>query len=169
VLFVAVIGISAYRTSVSFLRSAFSVKVNTFGNQARVDGNSEAAFEWLDGHAGDDDVVVNEPNVDGSLWMYAQHNVTPLIGLRPVGPLPDRSASEDWDGRRYVVRHIHELGENPRVGQLVRKYRARWIYFDTRRFPLTSHEIRIDEIRRNQRIREVLHRDTVHVFEIRGV
>jgi hypothetical protein len=165
-LFVAFLGVTAYSTSVSFLRTAFAVEVNTFGNQARVDEDSEAAFQWLDAHTGPDDTVVNEPNVDGSLWMYTQHGVKPLLGLRLVGSSPSQSASQDWDDRNYLVRHIEQVGENPRVDQLARKNRSRWIYFDERTFPLERHDLKIDAIRGNPRISEVFHRNAVHVFRI---
>jgi hypothetical protein len=165
-LFTAFVGVPAYRANVSFLRSAFAVKLATFGNQARVDGDSEAAFQWLDAHSERHDTVVNEPNVDGSLWMYTQHGVKPLMGLRLVDSFPNHATSRDWNNRRYVMRHIHELGEDARVEQLVRDYGARWIYFDERTFPVTTHELKIDEIRSSPRIHEVFHHNTVHVFKI---
>jgi len=140
--------------------------MKTFGNQARVDESSEAAFRWLDSHARSNDIVVNEPNVDGSLWMYTQHGVKPLLGLRLVGSLPSQSASNDWDNRSYLVQHIQDLGEDPRIEQLVSEYGARWIYYDARTFPLATHVLNVDKLRRNPRIREVLRHDTVHVFEI---
>jgi hypothetical protein len=164
-LFTAFVGLPAHQTSVSFLRNALSVKLATFGNQARVDRSSEAAFQWLDAHNDREDTVVNEPSVDGSLWMYTQRGVKPLMGLRLVD-FPDESTSRDWNNRRYLVRHVQELGDDPRVEQLVRDYQARWIYFDARTFPAATHELRINGIRSNPRIREVFHHDTVHVFKI---
>jgi Family of unknown function (DUF6541) len=165
-LFAVLVGLPAFRTSASFLRSSFAVKPATFGNQARVDGSSEAAFRWLDVHSDRADTVVNEPNVDGSLWMYTQRGVKPLLGLRLLDSFQYESVSRDWNDRRYVVRHIHELGQDARVEQLVRDYQARWIYFDERTFPVARHELKIDEIRGNPRIHEVFHRNTVHVFKI---
>jgi hypothetical protein len=164
--FAVFVGLPAYRTSASYLRSSFAVKPATFGNQARVDGSSEAAFRWLDAHTDRSDTVVNEPSVDGSLWMYTQHGVKPLLGLRLVDSFPDESVERDWNNRRYVMRRIHELGQDARVEQLVRDYQARWIYFDERTFPVATHELKIEEIRRNPRIREVFRRESVYVFKI---
>jgi hypothetical protein len=167
-LFIAFVGFHAYRTGWAFLRSAFAVRPATFGNQARVDGSSEAAFEWLAANGKRNDTVVNEPNVDGSLWMYTLQGVKPLMGLRLVGSPPSQSASRDWNDRRYLVQHIHELGTNPRVAQLAHDFDARWVYFDERNFPVARHEMRIDAIRSNPHISEVFRRDTVHVFRIEG-
>jgi hypothetical protein len=168
-LFIAFVGFTGYRTSRSFLRSAFTVKVGTFGNQARVDGRSEAAIRWLDGHRSPNDTVVNEPRVDGSLWMYAKGHVKPLLGFDIPTSSADHAARRDWEDRHYVVRHVHELGDNERVDRLVREYRARWVYFDDRRFPVTRRELKTDSLRGNPRFSEVFRQGAVHVFRINGV
>jgi D-galactosaminyltransferase len=163
-LFVALVAVPGYRTSWAFLRSTFTVKVGTIGNQARVDGSSEAAFQWLESHADASDTVVNDPVADSSLWMYALYGVKPLIGWAP----PTRNLS-DYRNRRYVVQHVNRLGEDVRVEQLLQKYRARWIYFDERRFPLQRHALKLEALRRHPRIDEVFHRNGVSIFKIKAV
>lgn len=168
-LFTAFVGFPGYRTSWSFLHSAFAVKPTTYGNQARVDASSEAAFEWLDAHGERNDTVINEPQIDGSLWMYAQRGVKPLMAWDPPISFASESTAMDWRNRRYLIQHVHELGNDPSVEPLVRRYRARWIYVDDRTFPTGRHELKVDELRSNPHISEVFRRSTVHVFRIDAV
>jgi hypothetical protein len=163
-LFISFVAFPSYRANWAFLRSAFSVKPGTLGNQARVDRSSEAAFQWLDSHTDDSDTVISEGNVDSSLWMYALHGVKPLIGL-PYS-FADRVASRDYQGRRYVVQHIDQLGKDARVDELVRHYRARWIYYDSRTFPIAAHALNIEALRSHAAIEEVFHRNGVSVFKV---
>jgi hypothetical protein len=107
--------------------------------------------------------------VDGSLWMYAKGEVKPLLGFDIPTSSASRSALQDWEDRHYLVRHVHELGHNGRVDRLVRDYRAQWIYFDERRFPVTKRELKIDSLRGNLRFLEVFRQGPVHVLRINGV
>jgi len=165
--FVVFVGIPAYRTSWSFVQSAFSIKLATAGNQARVDSTSEAAFRWLATHSNGNETVINEPTADGSLWMYAQDGVKPLLGwATPPFSFADQSGRRDWENRRDLIREIDEPNLTARVERLIRDYHARWIYFDSRTFPFATHELDLDALRNSAHISEVFHRDTVYVFEI---
>jgi hypothetical protein len=166
-LFTLVVGIPAYRTSWSFLHNALAVRIMTAGNQARVDSDSEAAFQWLAMHTNENETVINEPTADGSLWMYAQRGVKPLLALAPEFSSDDQSARRDWENRRDLVRQIDEPDLTPRLERLIRDYHARWIYFDSRTYPLGTHDLDLDALRNSPHISEVFHRDTVYIFEIK--
>ena len=113
IVFGAFSGLHAYRANKLLLRDSLSVNA-TPSSQARVDRNAEAAFRWLHDHGRRDETVVNEPNVDGSLWMYAQEGVKPLLGWAPtsLSSFRERYATRDWKGRVYLVSHIQHPGED---------------------------------------------------------
>jgi hypothetical protein len=157
VVFAATVGYNAYRSSTDLLRHSFEVN-------ARVTPESEAAFSWLHDHAGPGEVVVNDLNADGSLWMYALDDVPPLFAVHPIST--DRAANADWDDRRYIVQHINRLGVDPRVGALLQRFHARWVYFDERLFDLFHHTMQLDALEHNPRLQPVFERGTVHVFRI---
>jgi hypothetical protein len=157
VVFAAAIGYNGSRTSVRLLRRSFSV-------DARVTPASLAAFRWLHDRAGDDDVIINDVNADGSLWMYAFQSLRPLFAIEPV--FSDRAAVNDWNDRIYLLDHIGELGGNARADDLVRKYHARWVYFDESVFTLFHHRLHLDALMRNKNLQLAFERGTVHVFRI---
>ncbi len=157
VVFSATLGYDGYRTSTRVLRRSFEV-------DARVTHDSEAAFAWLHDHAGRDDVVVNDVNADGSLWMYALEGLHPLFAVGPI--FSDRSAVADWNARMYIVKHIDQLGVDSRVDNLVQRYHARWVYFDEKLFDLFHHTMQLDALMQNPRLQLSFQRGTVHVFRI---
>jgi hypothetical protein len=157
VVFAATVGYNAYRSSTDLLRDSFE-------NNARVTPDSEAAFSWLRQHAARGDVVVNDVNADGSLWMYALDNVPPLFAVQPIST--DRAAQADWNAREYIVQHINRLGVDPRVDALLQRFHARWVYFDERLFGLFHHTMQLDALEHNPRLQVAFERGTVHVFRI---
>jgi uncharacterized protein DUF6541 len=165
--FTVLTGAHAYTASRSFLHDSLTVN-STLSSQARVDRAAEAAFRWLHDHVHGDETVVNEANVDGSLWMYPQEGVRPLLGWAPssLSSFREKYATTDWMNRTYLLANVERVGENPRVDELVDKYNARWVYFDDRNFPLTRHVLRLDGLRKSAHISEVFHRNHVHVFRV---
>jgi hypothetical protein len=157
VVFAATVGYNAYRSSTDLLRDSFEAN-------ARVTPDSEAAFSWLHQHAAGGDVVVNDVNADGSLWMYALDDVPPLFAVQPIST--DRAAQADWNARKYIVQHINRLGVDPRVDALLRRFHARWVYFDERLFGLFRHTMQLDALEHNPRLQIAFERGTVHVFRI---
>ena len=119
---------------------------------------------WLHDHAGRDDVVVNDVNADGSLWMYALEGLHPLFAVGPI--FSDRAAVADWNDRKYIVTHIDQLGVDSRVDNLVQRYHARWVYFDQKLFDLFRHTMHLDALMQNPRLQLSFQRGTVHVFRI---
>jgi len=160
-------GIHAYTANESFLHDSLTVN-STLSSQARVDRADEAAFRWMHDHVHEDETVVNEADVDGSLWMYAQDGVRPLLGWAPssLASFREKYATSDWKNRTYLLTNVERVGENRRVDELVDKYNARWVYFDDRNFPLTRHVLRLGGLRQSAHISEVFHRNHVHVFRI---
>jgi hypothetical protein len=157
VAFGATVGYNAYRSSTDLLRHAFE-------RNARVTPDSRAAFGWLHRHIGPGEVVVNDLNADGSLWMYALDDVPPLFAVRPIST--DRAALADWDARKYIAQHIDRLGIDPRVDALLQRFHGRWVYFDEQLFDLFHHTMRLGALVANPRLRQVFQRGTVHVFRI---
>ena len=146
-----------YRSSTDLLRDSFE-------KNARVTPDSEAAFSWLHQHAARGDVVVNDVNADGSLWMYALDDVPPLFAVQPIST--DRAAQADWNACEYIVQHINRLGVDPRVDALLQRFHARWVYFDERLFGLFHHTMQLDALEHNPRLQVAFERGTVHVFRI---
>jgi hypothetical protein len=163
-------GAHAYKANQGYLHDSLTVN-STLSSQARVDRAAEAAFRWLHHHVHGDETVVNEASVDGSLWMYAQEGVKPLLGWAPtsLSSFREKYATSDWKNRVYLLANVERIGENPRIAELAHEYNARWIYFDDRNFPLTRHILRLDGLRQNAHISEVFHRNHVHVFRINQV
>ncbi|MDQ1458060.1 MAG: hypothetical protein QOH28_3680 [Actinomycetota bacterium] len=155
--FSTTVGYHGYRASTRLLRRSFKV-------DARVTHESEAAFAWLREHSSRSDVVVNDVNADGSLWMYALEGLHPLFAVGPI--FSDRAAVADWNDRKYLVEHINQLGIDRHTDELVRRYDARWVYFDEQLFSLFHHTMRLDALRRNGRLQLAFERGTVHVFRI---
>jgi hypothetical protein len=168
VVFVAFAGLHAYRANESSLHDSLTVN-STLSSQARVDGPVEAGFRWLGRHVRNNDTVVNEASVDGSLWMYPLDDVKPLIGWGPITleSFREKYATRDWDDRQRVLNSIARVGEDRRVTDLARRYNAKWIFLDERESLLTKHVLQLETLRRNGRISEVFHRGPVHVFSIR--
>jgi len=160
-------GARAYTGSQSFLHDSLTVN-STLSSQARVDRADEAAFRWMHDHVHEDETVVNEADVDGSLWMYAQDGVRPLLGWAPssLSSFHEKYATSDWKNRTYLLTNVERVGQNRRVDELVDKYNARWVYFDDRNFPLTRHVLRLDGLRQSAHMSQVFHRNHVHVFRI---
>jgi hypothetical protein len=157
VAFAAAIGYPGQRSSVSLLRRSFVT-------DARVTPASLAAFSWLHAHSGKNDVIVNDLNGDGSLWMYAFQRLHPLFAIKPI--FSDRAAVGDWNDRLYLLDHLDDLGSDSRADAFATKYRARWIYFDETVFGLFHHRLRLDALVHNKNLQLVFERGTVHVFRI---
>jgi len=157
VVFAATLGYDGYRTSTRVLRHSFEV-------DARVTPASEAAFAWLHDHAGRSDVVVNDVNADGSLWMYALKGLHPLFAVGPI--FSDRAAVADWNDRMYLVKHIDQLGVDSHLDDLVQRYHARWVYFDEKLFDLFRHTMHLGALMQNPRLQLSFQRGSVHVFRI---
>jgi len=157
VVFGATLGYDGYRSSTRVLRRSFAV-------DARVTPASEAAFTWLHDHEGRDDVVVNDVNADGSLWMYALAGLHPLFAVGPI--FSDRAAVADWNDRMYIVKHIDQLGVDSHLDDLVQRYHARWVYFDQKLFDLFRHTMHLDALMQNPLLQLSFQRGSVHVFRI---
>jgi hypothetical protein len=167
VAFVALAGLHAYRANESSLHDSLRVN-STFSSQARVDNAVEDGFRWLRDHVGPDETVVNEPSVDGSLWMYPQEDVKPLMGWGPasLASFREKYATEDWTDRVDLLKNTARIGNDPQIAELARRYNARWIFFDERDYLLTEHALELDALRENGSLTEVFHRGPVHIFSI---
>jgi uncharacterized protein DUF6541 len=139
------------------------------GLDAPVTAASQRGFRYLHQHSARGDVVVNDM-VDGSTWMYAEAGVAPLFGVRAGdGNIIDvlRHETRDLLQRNYLARHVDEVGRNPTVDDSVRRFRARWVYFGESTFrPHFTRWLRLPELRRNPRLREVYDRGGIHVFRV---
>ncbi|MDQ1435359.1 MAG: hypothetical protein QOF59_2175 [Actinomycetota bacterium] len=157
VLFGAVVGYDASRSSTDLLRTLFEA-------DARVTPDSKAAFAFLRQRIKPGEVVVNDINADGSLWMYALADLRPLFAVHPISS--DRAALADWDARTYLVKHIDDLDADPRAEALRTRYHAGWVYFDDKLFDLFHHTMQLDALKHDPRLHLAFERGTVHVFRI---
>ena len=162
--FVAFSGFHAYRANESSLHDSLTVN-SSLSSQARFDDAVKDGFGWLRDHVRSDETVVNEPNVDGSLWMYPLEGVRPLMGISPIA-LTSFREKYATSGRVELLDNVARIGEDPRVAELARKYNAGWIFFDERYYPLTRHALDRDALRQNEHISEVFRRGPVHVYRI---
>src|SRR5207237_9988981 len=90
---------------------------------ARLTSASLAALSWLHAHSGKNDLIVNDINADGSLWMYAFRRLHPLFAIKPI--FSDRASVGDWTDRLYLLDHLDKLGNNSRADTFATTYRAR--------------------------------------------
>ena len=163
-------GVHAARVAGDFVHTSFSPGTRfspVLESQAAVDSDSLAAFAWLRAHVAKDDTVANEPFVDGSLWMYAQSHVAPLVGMYEglATKLPP-----DLADRVYLSRSVQRLGQDRRATLLARRYRTRWIYHDERSFGVFSRaairRVPLAELMQNPNLGLVFHQGSAFVFEV---
>jgi hypothetical protein len=157
VVFTGAVGVPGLREGRRLLRSSFE-------HDALVTANARAAFRYLDRNAGPSDVVIDDLSVDGSLWMYAERGLRPLVAIKPLSS--SGKAIEDWNERVFLLTHLDQVGRGTRADDLVRRYRVRWIYFNERRFGFLHHSIKLPTLEQNPHLRERFHRGDVHVYEI---
>ncbi len=158
VVFAATVGYNAYRSSTDLLRHSFETN-------ARVTPESEAAFSWLHDHAGPRRRRRERRerrrialDVRARRRAPAFRRTPHLHRSRP--PTPTGTIAE------YIVQHINQLGVDPRIGALLQRFHARWVYFDERLFDLFHHTMQLDALEHNPRLQPVFERGTVHVFRI---
>jgi Bacterial Ig domain len=151
-LFIAVVGIHGYRNTKSMLHNAYAVQ--------GVRPASLQAYNWLGRHSQEHDTVINDAETDGSLWMYPYARLNPLFGF------PTSASRSDQSQRIFLRNNIASVGRDPSVDDAARKFRARWIYLDTRTFPNTRHSLNLDAIKSNPNLVEVFRHRTVHVFKV---
>lgn len=121
-----------------------------------------AAFDYLGAHVGSREQVLTDGDVDGSLWMYAFSGAAPVFAL---------TSSFEREGvyapsRRYLRNHITEVATNPRVRELLQRYNVRYVYYGTKVFEGSHHQLDLDELRATPELREVFQRGGAHVFEV---
>ena len=155
--FVAAIGFSGYRSNSRVLKRSFTA-------DPRVTDSSLAAFRWLHQHTGANDVIVNDENADGSLWMYAFQGLHPLFGVEPIFSNP--AAKTDWNDRLYLLNHLGELGGNHRADTLLQHFQARWVYFDKSVFDLFHHQLNLQSLLSDSNMQLAFQRGSVYVFRI---
>ena len=118
------VGVHGFRANSAYIQASFDPGSHVFFNQALVAHTSLAAFQWLHVHAAPGDTVANEPTIDGSLWMYAEQHVSPLIGVVYGKTSPDLA------DRLYLTEHLQSLGHDARADDVARRYHTRWVFFD---------------------------------------
>ena len=159
------VGLHGFRAASAFVQGSFDPNSRSFKNQAVVDHNSLAAFRWLHVHADRGDTVGNDPSVDGSLWMYAEQRVTPLVGYYSGASRGNR-LPRDLVDRLYLARHVQQLGTDTRADDLSRRYQTRWIYYDGHAFPNQHHIVNLAALLDNPRLTVVFHKGGAWVLRI---
>ena len=134
------VGVHSFRADSKYIRASFNPSSSSFFNQALVADSSLTAFQWLHNHAARGDTVANDPLIDGSLWMYAQQHVSPLIGPLAI----HTTISQELADRLYFIHHLQSLGSDTRTDDLARHYHTRWVFFDTHRLVLGTRAMNLD-------------------------
>lgn len=153
-------GVHGFRAARDYVHTNFDPNSVSLVKEAVVAESSLAAFRFLHDHAARGDTVANEPNVDGSLWMYALQHVSPL-----TGPY-DKEITPELADRLYLTAHLQALGRDARADALARRYQTRWIFFDTHQFVLARRAMRLAQMQQNRHLRAVFHEDGTWVFRI---
>jgi hypothetical protein len=154
------VGLHGFRADSAYVHTSFDPNSGSFISEAGVAPESLAAFQWLHVHAAPGDTVANEPNAGGSLWMYAEEHVAPLLG--PY----DTVTSADLADRAYLTDHLQSLGHNARADDVARRYHTRWIFFDRHGFVLARRVMSLPGLQHNPHLTAVFHEGGTWVFRI---
>jgi D-galactosaminyltransferase len=136
---------------------------NAYMRSSPVQADSVAAFEFIRRRSHGKDAVLNDVNVDGSLWMYAIAGIRPVFGLEPHNP---PYLNQSWSDRLYLVTHISGLGHDPKVKRLIRRLHVRFVYFGDATFSDMPHNMTLTTLRSTPELSEVYSVGGAHVFEI---
>jgi hypothetical protein len=158
-------GLHGFRANSDYVRASFKPSPSVI-NQALIADSTLAAFQWLHDNSAPGDTVANTPRIDGSLWMYAQKNVAPLIGgYNPIlsihEPIP-----ADLADRLYLVEHLPSLGSDARANDLAHRYHTRWVFFDTHQLLVGQRVVTLDALRKNPNLTPVFHKGGTWVFRV---
>jgi len=133
-----------------------------FRERAVVGPDAEAAFTYLKAHTTAGQRVLNDGNTDGAMWMYAFDGVAPLLGLQPANPGPS------WKDRLWLVSHLTDLGQDPRVAAGLARYDVRYVYWDDRVFTDNPHHVDGKALMATPGLCEVFRQGSVHLLEVSG-
>lgn len=149
------IGYPGSRSTVRFLQA-------TYARYEPVRADDLAAYRWLGDRVRPGDRVLNDLDYDGSLWMYAFDGVAPLFGANSEAT----AKVADFQERVWLRDHIGELGTNPRVAELIRKWKVRWVYLGEDDYGASEPGMHVDQLRATPGLREVYRRGGSHVFAV---
>ena len=155
-------GLHGFRANSDYVRASFKPSPSVF-NQALIADSTLAAFQWLHDNSAPGDTVANTPQLDGSLWMYAQKNVAPLIGNYYAGL---QKVPADFADRLYLVEHLPSLGSDARANDLAHRYHTRWVFFDTHQLLVGQRVVTLDALRKNPNLTPVFHKGGTWVFRV---
>jgi hypothetical protein len=161
---VVALGVIALVGGTNAARVNRDLVTTSYTQNAPVGPAEVAAFHWIADHASDRDLVLTDGNTDGSVWMYSFADANPLFAAYPQrdSPFRDQSVKD----RDYVREHIAELGHNPRLSRLLRRYGIHYVYFGDRTFQGADHQIALSALRDTPGLTEVYSRGGAHVFRI---
>jgi hypothetical protein len=123
-----------------------------------------AAFRWLDDRTDGRGLVLSETSSDVSVWMYSFTDANPLFGAYPQkkSTFADRSVHD----RDYLRDHITELGRDPKLARLLKRYGIRYLYFGEATYRGAPHTWDLDRLRSTPGLTEVFTRGGSHVFRV---
>jgi hypothetical protein len=150
-------GVSAVRVNRKWVTTAYT-------EYAPVGPAQVAAFRWLEDRTDGRGLVLSETSSDGSVWMYAFTDANPLFGAYPQkkSEFADRSVRD----RDYLRDHITELGRNPKVARLLKRYGIRYLYFGEATYRGAPHTWNLAQLRDLPGLTEVFTRGGSHVFRV---
>jgi len=108
------------------------------------------------------DAAVLNQEPDGSIWMYAQ------VGLRPLVTqfIPAGDSSTSTTDRVWLAEHVQDFGQDPRVAELLDRYGIGYVFVNEVTNGNETPWINLGAVAANPRFVEVVHRGTSHVFQV---
>ena len=131
-----------------------------FRERVLIGSDAESAFAFLKANVAPGERVLNDGNTDGGMWMYPFDGVVPLMGLQPANPGPS------WEERAWLVGHLADLGQDPKVRAELDRYDVRFVYWDERSFEGNPHRLDIPTLEDHPLLCERFKRGSVRVMEV---
>ena len=150
-------GLHAARFARAQVRTSFSSPIQPMNR------DSLSTFRYLRSHAGRG-LVVNDLNIDGSLWMYAFDGVRPLFALTPTG---ENARDGEYGRRLYIHAHIQRAGSDRRLDRLMDEYGVKYVYWGRTTFPDSTHQMELESLRRSPGLVEVITSRNASVFRVK--
>lgn len=127
-----------------------------------VDRDSIAAFHYLAAHVRPDEKVLDDLRTDGAMWMYVDHDVSPLFGSSPLYGEAPRS----WKEKLWLSRHLVKISTDPCVRTMLDKYEIRYVYVGDAHIYDGWHDFPSHWMNNRPEFSEVFHQGNAHVFVI---
>jgi hypothetical protein len=127
-----------------------------------VNRDSVAAFDYLSTHVPPGQRVLDDLRTDGAMWMYVDHQATPLFGNSPLLGF----APHSWLQKLWLSRNLNLIDTDPCVRALMSQFSIGYVYVgDQRMFDGWAH-FSSSAMSRSPDFTEVFDQGRAHVFRV---